>query len=117
MYLVACLVLLLNNKQSGIPEGIPDYSWSVELLQKAIILDDTNAEAHGLLGFTFSMTRQHDKAVAEGEKAIPLNPNSADSHMLLGKILTFVGRYEESIAELQTAVGLNPILFADILPQ
>ena len=50
---------------------------SIELLQKAIVLDDTYADAHGLLGYTFSMTGQHDKAVAEGEKAVALNPNSA----------------------------------------
>ena len=82
---------------------------SIELLQKAIILDDTYAEAHSLLGWMFSMTRQHDKAVAEGEKAVALNPNSADSHMYFGKILTFAGRYEESIPELKTAIRLNPI--------
>jgi len=82
---------------------------SIELLQKAIILDDSYAGAHALLGYTFSNTGQHDKAVAEGEKAVALNPNSADSHMKLGKILTFAGRYEESIPELQKAIRLNPI--------
>jgi adenylate cyclase len=82
---------------------------SRELLQKAIILDDTYAEAHGFLGWTFSMTGQYDKAVAEGEKAVALSPNSADSHMQFGTILRFAGRYEESIAELKTAMRLNPI--------
>ena len=82
---------------------------SIELVQKAISLDDTYAEAHSLLGWIFSMTGQHDKALAEGEKAVALNPNSAQSHMTLGKILTFAGRYEESIPELKTAVRLNPI--------
>jgi len=82
---------------------------TIELLQKAITLDATNAEAHSLLGWIFSMTRQHDKAIAEGEKAVALDPNSADSHMYFGKILTFAGRYEESIPELQTAIRLNPI--------
>ncbi len=82
---------------------------SIELLQKAITLDDTFALAHAFLGWTFSMTGQHDKAVAEGEKAVALNPNSADSHMVFGKILTFAGRYEESITELKTAIRLNPI--------
>jgi adenylate cyclase len=82
---------------------------SIELLQKAILLDDSYAVAHALLGYTFSNTGQHDKAVAEGEKAVALNPNSADSHMKLGKILTFAGRYEESIPELQKAIRLNPI--------
>jgi adenylate cyclase len=82
---------------------------SRELLQKAITLDDTYAQAHGLLGWILSMTGQYDKAFAEGEKAVTLSPNSADSHMHLGKILFFAGRYEESIAELKTAIRLNPI--------
>ena len=82
---------------------------SIELAQKAIVMDDTYADAHGLLGFLFSMTRQYDKAVAEAEKAVALNPNSADSHFYLGKVLTFDGRWAESIPEYRIAVRLNPI--------
>jgi adenylate cyclase len=82
---------------------------SIELLQKAITLDNTNAEAHSVLGWIFSIRGQHDKAVAEGEKAVALDPNSAEAHMYFGKILTFADRDKESIAELQTAIRLNPI--------
>jgi adenylate cyclase len=82
---------------------------AMELVQKAIALDDTLAEAHSLLGFLYSMTRQHDKAVAQGEKAIALNPNSAESHYGLAKILTFAGRWAESIPEYKKAIRLNPI--------
>jgi adenylate cyclase len=84
-------------------------SKAIELVKKAIALDETYAEAHGLLGYLFSITRQHDKAIVEGEKAVALNPNSADAHMRLGKILTFAGRYEEAIPELKKAIRLNPI--------
>jgi adenylate cyclase len=82
---------------------------AIKLVKQAIVLDDTYAEAHGLLGYLFSMTRQHDKAVALGEKAVALNPNSAESHFRLGKTLTFSGRYEESIPEYKRAIRLNPI--------
>jgi adenylate cyclase len=82
---------------------------AIKLVQKAIDFDDTYSEAHGLLGYLFSMTKQHDKAVTLGEKAVALNPNSADSHMRYGKILTFAGRYEEAIPELKKAIRLNPI--------
>ncbi|MEE8481074.1 MAG: adenylate/guanylate cyclase domain-containing protein [Desulfobacterales bacterium] len=82
---------------------------AMELLQKAIVLDGTFAEPHAQLGWLYSMIRQHDKAVAEGERAVALNPNSAVSHMRYGKILTFAGRYEESIPELKKAIRLNPI--------
>jgi adenylate cyclase len=82
---------------------------AMELLQKAIILDDTFAEAHGRLGFLYSMTRKHDKGVAEAEKAVALSPNSAIAHFLLGKTLFFAGRCEESIPEYKKAIRLNPI--------
>jgi adenylate cyclase len=82
---------------------------AMELLQKAIVLDKTLSEAHGQLGFLYSILNQDDKAVPLGEKAVALNPNSAEAHMKLGKVLTFAGRYEESILEYKTAIRLNPI--------
>jgi len=82
---------------------------AMELLQKAIVLDDTFAEAHGRLGFLYSMIRQYDKSIAEAEKAVALNPNSATAHFYLGKVLIFDGRWEESIPEYKKAIRLNPI--------
>jgi adenylate cyclase len=82
---------------------------ATELLQKAIVLDDNLAEAHGLLGFIYSVERQHDKAFAQGKKAVALNPNSAMAHLWLGKVLTFASRWEESIPEYKIAIRLNPI--------
>ena len=82
---------------------------AIGLIKKAIVLDDTLAEAHGRLGFLYSMIGQYDKAVAEGEKAVALNPNSAMAHVMLGKTLVFDGRWEESIPEYKKAIRLNPI--------
>jgi adenylate cyclase len=82
---------------------------ATELLQKAIVLDDNLAEAHGLLGFIYSVERQHDKAFAQGKKAVALNPNSAMAHLWLGKVFTFASRWEESIPEYKIAIRLNPI--------
>jgi adenylate cyclase len=82
---------------------------AIELMKKAIALDDTYAEAYGMLGFLYSMTRRHDKAVAEAERAVALNPNSAESHYRLGKTLSFASRWEESIPEYKKAIRLNPI--------
>ncbi|HSQ83383.1 MAG TPA: tetratricopeptide repeat protein, partial [Desulfobacterales bacterium] len=82
---------------------------AMELAQKAIELDETYAEAHGHLGFLYSMIGQHDKAVAKGEQAVALNPNSAYAHMILGHTLRFAGRHQEAIAEYKKAIRLNPI--------
>ncbi len=82
---------------------------AMELLKKAIVLNDTFAEAHGRLGFLFSMTGQYDMALDKAEHAVALNPNSAFAHMNLGKILVFDGGWEESIPEYKKAIRLNPI--------
>jgi len=82
---------------------------ATELLQKAIALDDNLAEAHGLLGFTYAIERQHDKALTQGKKAVAINPNSAMSHLWLGKVHIFASRWEESIPEYKKAIRLNPI--------
>ena len=81
---------------------------AIELTQKAITLDDAYAEGYSSLGFLYSMTNQHDKAVATAEHGVTLNPNSADAHMILGHTLRFAGRYEESIPEYKIAIRLNP---------
>jgi adenylate cyclase len=81
----------------------------MELLQKAIELDATYAEAHGQLGFTFSIMHKPDKAIAKAEQAVALNPNSAFAHMILGHTLRFAGRHEEAIPEYKKAIRLNPI--------
>jgi TolB-like protein/Tfp pilus assembly protein PilF len=82
---------------------------AMELVKKAIALDDTFAEAHGWLGFLYSITKQYDKGIAQAEKAVALNPNSAESHYRLGKTLSLAGRWEESIPEYKNAIRLNPI--------
>ena len=82
---------------------------AIELVRKAIALDDTLAEAHALMGYLFSIIGKYDKALAEGERAVALNPNSAESYFRLGKVLTFSGRYEKSIPQYKRAMRLNPI--------
>jgi adenylate cyclase len=82
---------------------------AIELMKKAIAMDDTNAEAHALLAYLYSTTKRYDMGIAEAEKAVALDPNSADAHMRLGKTLSFAGRWEESIPEYKKALRLNPI--------
>jgi adenylate cyclase len=82
---------------------------AIELVRKAIALDNSLAEAYGLLAYLYTMTGQQVKAVTQAEKAVALNPNSADLHYRLGKVLIFVRRWEESISEYKKAIRLNPI--------
>jgi len=82
---------------------------SIEMAQKAISLDDSLADAHALLGYLYTMRRQHEKGIAEAERATALNPNSADATLFLGLTLNYAGRHEEAIMFYKKAMRLSPI--------
>ena len=81
---------------------------ALELVNKAIELDDSLAEAHSILGFISMMKRQHKKAISEGKRSVTINPNSAYSHNRLGLFLRYAGRYEEALSSVLKAIRLNP---------
>jgi adenylate cyclase len=76
---------------------------AIELVQKALVLDDTYADAHGTLGSLYTMIRQYDEAIAQAEKAVALNPNSAYAYAMLGKTLRFGGRWMEAVQAYNTS--------------
>jgi adenylate cyclase len=81
---------------------------AMELNKKAMALDDSLPNAHSQLGLLYTMTRQHDKGVAEAERGVELNPNSSVAHDLLGMTLDYAGRPEEAIPVLKKAIRLAP---------
>jgi len=81
---------------------------AVELAQKAIAINESLPLAHGLLAYLYTMKRQHDKGIAEGERAIALDPNSADSHLWLAYALRYSGRPKEALTYVKKAIRLNP---------
>jgi adenylate cyclase len=81
---------------------------ATEFLQKAIALDDSNAEAHSRLAFVYIFNNQNEKALEQAEKAVELDPNSSEAHYGMGKVLTFTDRDEEAISEYKKAIRLNP---------
>ena len=80
-----------------------------ELTKKAIALDESNATAHGTLGWLFVLKRQHDKGIAEAERAVALDPNSAFANFNMGRVLRFAGRPEEAIAWHKKAIRQDPM--------
>jgi adenylate cyclase len=81
---------------------------ATEFLQKAIALDDSNAEAHSKLAFVYIFNNQNAKALEQAEKAVSLDPNSSTAHYGMGKVLAFDFRNEEAISEYKKAIRLNP---------
>jgi TolB-like protein/Flp pilus assembly protein TadD len=78
------------------------------LAQKAIELDDNNAEAHALLASIHENLGQLDAALTEAERAIALNPNDAGSYAARGSILVYSGHPKEAIESFEIAKRLNP---------
>jgi adenylate cyclase len=81
---------------------------AIELAQKALALDSSNAAAHGMLGFLFTMGNQHEKGIVEAEKAVALDPSSAMAHQFLGLALRFAGRPNDAIPIIEKAIRLDP---------
>ena len=81
---------------------------TIELMRKAIELDDRLAIAYGHLGFYLIWARQYDKSIDMGERAVELEPNSADVINAYASILSFIGKPEEAIPFYKEALRLNP---------
>jgi adenylate cyclase len=81
---------------------------AIELSKKALALDESLADARGMLGYLYAMTQQHDKGVAEAERAVELDPNSADAHHFLCLTLRFAERPDEAIPVCKKSIRLEP---------
>jgi len=90
--------------------NIPERSMrqAEDLTRKALDLDESQADAHAVLGYIQLMKRDYDHGIAEGERAVRLNPNYADAYVWLAMILTAAGKPDEAIVALEKAMRLNP---------
>ncbi len=88
-------------------EVMPKAKWAA---MKALELDDTLGEAHGLLGVVQSAF-EFKRADAEKEyrRAIDLKPSDAQIHLWYSMYLAELGRFDESVKESEQAQKLDPV--------
>jgi adenylate cyclase len=79
----------------------------IEMAQKALAMDDSIANAHGVLCMSYNCKGEYDKAIAEGERAVALEPGGAFAHETYAWSLTYACP-EEAIPICQKAIRLNP---------
>ena len=87
------------------------------LLKRAIELEPSYAEAHGLLAYNRWLAWTHfgepedpnrTQAVELAERAVALDPNDAGCHYFLGTILAYDRRWPESDAAFARALEIDP---------
>jgi adenylate cyclase len=88
---------------------------AIELDEKAIALDESDALGNASLGFYYTYAGQFDKAVAHAERGLALDPNSSAVLYNSASALTFSGRPEEAIPLFQKGIRLNPFAPAPFL--
>jgi len=81
----------------------------IELAQKALAMDDSLWGGHGLLSIFYTLKREYEKSIAEGERTVALDPGGASANLMYGMSLHYGGRPEEAIPVLQKAIRLNPL--------
>ena len=87
----------------------PYIDRAIPLARRAIVLDDSLAEAHAALANAIGADLQLAACEAEFKRAFALNPNYASAHQWYGEVLQSVGRFEEAIAELRRAHDGDPL--------
>ena len=99
-----------NEAAMGVYKNVPEVlARSMELARKAVALDDSLAQAHVTLGFQYTLRRDFDRAIAEGERAVALEPNSAEIVASLAAMLEWADRPEEAMPLFKKAMRLSPI--------
>jgi tetratricopeptide (TPR) repeat protein len=88
---------------------------SVEaLLNKAIALDDSLADAHVQLGNLYADQRQYEKSIPQYQRALQLDPNLSDAHYRLGTDLVHVGQKENAQKEFAIYQKLRAEQLAEV---
>jgi len=90
------------------PTPSESFKQAVQIAQKAVAMDDSDADVHALLGNIFSRQHRYEQAITEGQKALALGPTNAQAHVLLAATLNAVGRFDEAISLVKRAMRLHP---------
>ena len=101
--------VVLNDYVIGNPKSPRETAEkAIELAQKALAMDDSYPEPHGMLSVLYSHIGEYDKGVAEGERYVAAYPSSWNAYNAYALALTFACQPEQAIPMFQKAIRLNP---------
>ncbi len=84
-----------------------DNNEAFDYLNKAILLDNNNAEAYAYLGKVYTDQNKTDNAIASLKEAVSKDPNSFLGHKLLGQNYLKQEEYDKAIEALEKAFSMN----------
>ncbi len=85
------------------------FPLAVSAAQKALILDDSLAEAYAMLGAAATMNREWAEGEAHDLSAIASEPKNSTAHLWYGEHLVSVGRVRDALEETHIAYQLDPL--------
>ena len=92
--------------QDALTKG--DLSAAKEQLFEAVGADESDGDAHNLLGYILGQEGDMASALAHLERAVALRPDSADAHYNYGAALWYSGSKDKALSELKTSIRLDP---------
>jgi tetratricopeptide (TPR) repeat protein len=82
---------------------LQDYYGAIHLLEEVIATGRAFADAHHLLGLSYSLVGQPEKALEQLDRSLGLNPNYIEALIHRALVLNELGREEEANASLRRA--------------
>jgi len=112
-------VIVLSGRSGGQEEANLDqieaqmeageYESARQALEQIVAEDETNAEAHFMLGLTYFNLEAYAKARESFERALELDPDRAAAiHHNLGALAYQMGDMETALSEFQAALEADP---------
>jgi tetratricopeptide (TPR) repeat protein len=84
-----------------------DPERAIQEWERALSIDPSNAAAHAMLSWTFSLRDQREKALAHAREAVAKDPNITVSQVVLGRLLVQKGQIDAGIEHLERAVQID----------
>jgi adenylate cyclase len=85
-----------------------DMAHSIEMVHKALAVDDSSSVALALLSYVDWLQDHYDQAVADAKRAVAINPNSANGYQALSDALANASEPEEALRAAEKAMRLDP---------
>jgi tetratricopeptide (TPR) repeat protein len=84
-----------------------DYYGTIHLIEDVVATGRAFADAHHLLGLSYSLVGQYEKALEELDEALELNPRYVEALVHKALVLNQLGREDEADAALRRAGQLG----------